>query len=657
MKHLFPLLAAVVLLLPFSSPAQTYEKYSWEQEPNPAKLSPEDAKLSELTLFRHTQHEYVYEDKSSPVVYYTRHEITRVNNDQAVSSNNRIYIPMYRVLELTEVKARTINAGNRVMEIDKADIKEVEDKEAGAGYKIFAIDGAEVGSLIEFYYTCKMSPKFFGREYFQSETPAKKASFKLISPQNLRFEFKSYNGFPEVVKEESSEEKNIYTATGTDVAALKEEAFSSCNDNRKRVEFKLTFNSVNGHVKLFTWEHAGRNIYEQMHNLDKKEEKESAKILKAIKPEQYKTDFLKAAAIEDYVKTKFYINENAGASDHISAIAKNKFGGKYGITRLTVSLLEKAGIPIELVITNDRSDVKMDGSFESYNYLDAYLIYLPKEDKYIVPYLPQYRLEMTPAEFTANQGLFVRTMMVQDFPHPVSEIKYIPAPKAAENHDNMIIAVDFEEDLSSNTIQLDRSFKGYQASYIKSVLPLLDEEKKQDILKELVKFMAQDSDIQEMKFEKTDVDFKTFQEPLVVKSKFKSAAFVERAGPTVLLKVGELIGPQSELYQEEKRLTPVENDYNRSYLRSITVNIPEGYEIQNIKDLVLNEKATGENKEIVYSFVSDYKLEGNKLTVEVEEFYESIYFPLEKFEDFRKVINAAADFNKIVLVMKKSKKS
>lgn len=656
MKHIFSLLATLVLLLPLSAAAQSYEKYSWAKEPKLAKLNAEDAKRSELTLYRHIQHEYVYEDKSSPIVYYTRHEITRVNNDQAVSSNNRIYIPMYRVQELVEVKARTIKAGNKVVEIDKADIKEVEDKEAGAGYKIFAIDGAEVGSEIEFYYTCKMSPKFFGREYFQFENPVKKASFKLISPQNLRFEFKSYNGFTEVTKQESSEEKNVYTAVGADVPALKEEAFSSYNDNRKRVEFKLTFNSVNGFVKLFTWENAGKNLYEQMHNLDKQEEKESAKILKAIKVDQYNTSFLKAAAIEDWVKTKYYINENSDAPDHIGAIAKNKFGSKYGVTRLTVALLEKAAIPIELVITNDRGDVKMDGAFESYNYLDDYLIYLPKEDKYIVPYMPQYRLEMTPPEFTANHGLFVRTKLVQNYAHPVTEIKYITPPKAADNHDNMIVAVNFADDLSSNTIQLDRSFKGYQASYIKSVLPLLDETKKQEVLKELVKFMAQDSDIQEMRFQQTNVNFKTFQEPLVVISKFKSSAFVERAGSTVLFKVGELIGPQSQLYQEEKRITPVENQYNRSYIRTITVHIPEGYEIQNAKDLVLNQKAKDEKQEIVYSFVSDYKIEGNKLTVDVTEFYDTIYYPLDKFEDFRKVVNAAADFNKIVLVMKKSKK-
>ncbi|EMR03939.1 DUF3857 domain-containing protein [Cesiribacter andamanensis] len=655
-RYILPLLAGLLLALPLAALAQGYEAYSWDKSPKLAKLPPAEIKAhQEITLLRHVQYEFVYESNNSPTMYYTRHETTRVNNDKAVAANNRIYIPMYRVQELVDVRARTIQPDGRVVEINKADIKEVEDKEAGAGYKIFAIDGAVVGSEIEFYYTCKMTPKFYGREYFQGDSPLRKSSFKLIAPANLQFEFKSYNGYAEVVEQEGDEKRNIYTASAEGVAPLKSEAFASYNDNRKRIEFKLTYNSVNGNVKLFTWENAGKNLYENIHGLDKQEDKEVAKLLKAMKVDQYSTPYLKAAAIEDWVKTKFYINTNSDASDHIGAIARNKFGSKFGITRLTVALLEKAGIPLELVLTSDRGDVKLDGSFESYNYLEDYLIYLPGEEKYIAPYMPQYRLGMTPAEFTANWGLFVRTKMIRDYAHPISEIKYIAAPKADDNHDNMVVAVDFSEDLSANTIKLDRSFKGYQASYIKSALPMLEESRRQELLKELVKFMAQDSDIEEMKFASTDVSFKNFQDPLVVNSRFKSAAFIDRAGGTVLFKVGELIGPQSELYQEEKRLMPVENEYNRSYLRTITVTIPKGYEIQNLKDLAIKASAKDDKQEVVYKFDSSYKLEGNTLTVEVSEFYESIYFPLERFEDFRKVINAAADFNKIVLVMKKGK--
>jgi hypothetical protein len=37
------------------------------------------------------------------------------------------------------------------------------------------------------------------------------------------------------------------------------------------------------------------------------------------------------------------------------------------------------------------------------------------------------------------------------------------------------------------------------------------------------------------------------------------------------------------------------------------------------------------------------------------EQYRRIIYPLAEYEDFKKVINASADFNKIVLVLEKNK--
>jgi hypothetical protein len=50
-------------------------------------------------------------------------------------------------------------------------------------------------------------------------------------------------------------------------------------------------------------------------------------------------------------------------------------------------------------------------------------------------------------------------------------------------------------------------------------------------------------------------------------------------------------------------------------------------------------------------FVSEYALRGSKLSVSVHEYYAKTSYPLQQFEDFRKVINAAADFNKLTLVL------
>lgn len=52
-------------------------------------------------------------------------------------------------------------------------------------------------------------------------------------------------------------------------------------------------------------------------------------------------------------------------------------------------------------------------------------------------------------------------------------------------------------------------------------------------------------------------------------------------------------------------------------------------------------------------FISSYKLNGNELKVKIHEFYSVTDYPISMFEAFKKVINASADFNKVVLVLEK----
>jgi hypothetical protein len=50
-------------------------------------------------------------------------------------------------------------------------------------------------------------------------------------------------------------------------------------------------------------------------------------------------------------------------------------------------------------------------------------------------------------------------------------------------------------------------------------------------------------------------------------------------------------------------------------------------------------------------FRSSYTLEGKTLKVVLDEYYKRLDYSLEEFEEYRKVINAAADFNKVVVYL------
>ena len=119
-----------------------------------------------------------------------------------------------------------------------------------------------------------------------------------------------------------------------------------------------------------------------------------------------------------------------------------------------------------------------------------------------------------------------------------------------------------------------------------------------------------------------------------------------------LFKIGELIGRQAEMYQEKPRKFDLEIPNPHQYTRTIQVEIPAGYKVSNLDKLNMSFIAMNNGKESC-KFVSSYSLEGNILKVNCFEVYHENYTPMAAYPEYVKVINAAADFNKIVLVLEK----
>ncbi len=635
--------------------AANYEKYDWEPNRKPITLSAEEQNIPLLVLKHYISYEYIYEGADKDLyIYLTEHKIIKANNHEAIEKSNKISIPMADAVELVNIKARSLNPDGKVVEVDQNNIKEIKDEETDKGFKIFAIEGAEVGSEIEFLYTKKIDANYFGRVVFQNNVPVKNSTFRLICPENLQFTFKSYNGMSEVQEKDTINGKRFYEADADLVPALHQEKFSSYDNNLQRVEFKLTYNSFQGKGRLLTWADAAKRIYDGVCAFDKEELKASEKILKEIKLNDYNTETEKAGAIEDYIKTNYYQQKDApDAAENLTFILKNRYGNERGITRLYCALLQQANIPYELALTSSRNDIHFDGAFESWNYLSNYLIYFPDINQYLGPNNFELRFGMIPPEFTETDALFIKPAKIRDFEVGLADIKHIPAVPYNINFDNLNIKVQFDQDFTNTSVDLERNFGGYNAGYTRNIYPMLEEDKKKAFLEDMVKYFAPDAAIEKLEISNEQNTFANRNKPFVVDAAFKAPSFIESAGNIILFNIGEIIGPQTELYQEEQRKTRVENDFNREYVRKIQVIIPNGYHIKNPEDLNMDIYAVNQD-ERVYSFTSSYTLESQTLNVTIDEYYKKIYYPIDKFEDFRKVVNAAADWNKITLVLAKN---
>ncbi len=118
-------------------------------------------------------------------------------------------------------------------------------------------------------------------------------------------------------------------------------------------------------------------------------------------------------------------------------------------------------------------------------------------------------------------------------------------------------------------------------------------------------------------------------------------------------KLGSIIGTQSQLYSNSERVNPIEIRYPNFYEYSITIKIPRGYKIKDAEKININKKYVS-NGNITAKFQSTYTINKNLLTITIEEFYKSLKYSKAKYQDFREVINAAADFNKLEITFIKN---
>ena len=73
--------------------------------------------------------------------------------------------------------------------------------------------------------------------------------------------------------------------------------------------------------------------------------------------------------------------------------------------------------------------------------------------------------------------------------------------------------------------------------------------------------------------------------------------------------------------------------------------------VKNPDELVFS--VTPDKKENSAGFVSSYEIKNNQLIITISEYYNRTTYTVEEYPIYEAVMNAAADFNKVVLVFSK----
>jgi hypothetical protein len=379
------------------------------------------------------------------------------------------------------------------------------------------------------------------------------------------------------------------------------------------------------------------------------------KIKRLLKP--LKLDGLseqeKIETVEEFIKTTFSLKE--GESDDLEtlrSVTEKKVANDRGMIKLFMACWEELGIVPEMVLCGNRFKGKIDESFATPLDISEIIFYFPKLKKYITPVVPYLRLGSPPDNVISSNGVFItygyRNGRVS---YEKNQLRKIESFAIDQETLGVKALVHFNNNLALPIVSQTNSWQGTRAATYRGLYYYGDEAGKENFFKQTTTSGIEGVDVS--KREVVGDALKNSFDPkssFIVKTEYTASSLVEQAGEDYLFAIGKIIGRQSELYQESQRQMDIEFHSYADYHHELVVEIPQGYTCTGLETLdIKNELKNG--NDVLMKFESTHELQGNKLIVRINEFYKVLQLPKQRYQEFRKVVNSAADFNKAVLIL------
>ncbi|MGN6569062.1 MAG: DUF3857 domain-containing protein [Flavipsychrobacter sp.] len=647
MNRTFTLLAFIALSV--GAHAQDAKVYEWEPKPTIHKIPAAYSKESAVIIEDDINIEYRSE-LQNVYVYRSVHRVVKVLDETGIEAFNKVTIPMSNGKTIEFIKARTILPNGKIIEIGRDKVKEIKNEDGDPQY-LFAMEGVEKNAEVELQYTEKKPLALFGAENFQFGIPVMHATFSLSTPQRMVFQVKGYNGFGDA-KDTLIDDTRYYKVAHSSIPALHDEPYGDKEPNQMRVEYKLNYlPNENPDKRMLTWNDLARQLYKGYYNFSSREKKAVEKYLDQLELSSAGAEQEKIQKIEEGIKTNIVFNKDLSGENatQLDKVIANKTANEEGYARLFAACFTMVGVAHEFGLSSNRFEHPFDEHFENWNYLESYVFYFPNTKKFLAPSYIYYRYPVVPASLIGNKGIFSK--ITDD--DAIADIRDITPLPIKESENNIIANISFNADLDPQ-VEVTHTFSGYSALGIRDAMVLLPKDKQKEAIQNIVNLSDKPEDV--LTYKTANSAFHNYYDnkPLKLMATLNASQLMEKAGPKYLFKLGDVIGRQQEMYQDVKRELPISIPFPHAENRTITVTIPTGYKILNPEAIRIHQDDKDENKGTpTMGFDSDYKIDGDKLYVNIKEYYSGLSYPVSYYETFRKVINASADFNKVVLVLVK----
>ena len=662
----------------------------WDPKPKMHPIPPKYYKEHSVVILESEVRDYKFEGKDS-TMYSTLHRIIKVLDKRGIEEFNQISVPFRRNhTRVDSVRARTILPDGTVRELT------YEMLYIGGGQLFFALDGVEKNCEVEILVKYKSISSFFGSRSFQYSVPVLNSFFELNYPKEMTFNTKGYHGYPsgseEVVR--GHKQIKIYQA---DIPALENQPFSFYDLYRMRIDYGLDHTTNRGAYQRsdnYTWDKLAQNIYQDLfwdklpqhqiqyyandlseadrietsnisknlYNMRKSDRILTDRFLTSIGIKGPESDLVKIKKIEQGIKENImeYWEISGKDGESLDTILLKKAASDKGMVRLFAACFRVAGIKHEIGVISNRREHLLDTKFVNWAPLDNYVFYFPDFGKFLAPNEQYYRYPEVPSYMIGNKGVFCKTNpeteynVGKDVTEAEAIIRTIPANGFTENNTRTNILLD--KDLNANA-EITCSYNGYAAADLRYKLALANPENRKKLIESEVDLVDRPENLKKYGTANEGFDEVYDGKPLMITAEVSVPRLVQKAGENrYLISVGEAIGYKLPLYSEKERILPVDLNYPVFNKYTVTINIPEGYKLIDSNSLrTRTEENDKENGNTLAFFSADYKVEKNKLVVRVTESYPRLHYSVREYEDFRKVVNAAADFNKLAVVLEKEK--
>ncbi|MBI3134037.1 MAG: DUF3857 domain-containing protein [Bacteroidetes bacterium] len=586
----------------------------------------------------------LYSSKARKV---TRHRIVHILSSEGLNDHNKVVIYVPGEGSIIDLKARSISSSGKVTELNQNNIKDITNYDEDANLKIFAIEGAEVGGQIEYSYTLQTPVYDAGIEEVSTACPTQRAYFVICGGDGLYIATKAYN-WPN----KNNKFADVHWYLFENVVPLEDESYSSPDANSPFVEYKIR-GTAYGETTYSEYEYVVDQKRAEFSNFNATEKRKLNSLMKHFDGEST-DEQVTLRNLNAFLKTHFYYEDNYSPEySDVLSILKSGVGNDFGLAKVYCLVLSEMGINYEVLITCDKYSLWLDPDYCSRFYLNEYVIHFPDYHTFIYPSSQVAHYGIVPSWLEGN------TAVVVSQKKNYADFMLIKSSSPENDQTNLTINVNL--DLAENFSVIDiLGFGTGQVAYDynSEIYFSESEEEKQLALKDLIEWRYPDGEIvnAEMIDPAAWGDISTCQDYLCkrsYKATIRSHSFYEKVGTKLLLNVGKLIGPQTEMYSEKPRIQPITCDHNKSYSFEINIRIPDGYKYSGNQNTEIENVYENENGTKIAGFSSKLEVTENQITIRIYEYYSMLNISLDHYEDYRKIINSSANFNKATILLEK----